>query len=48
MLWRYPALRIRYLGDDRAAQVTYLAFDTPADRANPVEAKAKPKKKKST
>ena len=31
-LRRYPALRIRYLGDDRAAQVTYLAFDTPADR----------------
>jgi hypothetical protein len=31
-LRRYPALRIRYLGDDRAAQVTYLAFDTPAER----------------
>jgi hypothetical protein len=31
-LRRYPALRIRYLDADRAAQVTYLAFDTPADR----------------
>ena len=31
-LRRYPALRIRYLGDEPAAQVTYLAFDTPAER----------------
>jgi hypothetical protein len=31
-LRRYPALRITHLGDDRGEQVTYLAFDTPADR----------------
>ena len=31
-LRRYPALRLAHQGDDRAQQVTYLAFDTPADR----------------